>query len=510
MLNRQFYRKIWLVTASLLSFMVFLEVPIYAQKNTATGEIPTSTAASNISSASEVRPKIVVKYVNQNNKAIAAEKTVSGAVGSSYDATKLQKTIKGYRLKAKQNVTGRYAPHHAAIIFKYQGVKVKLTIRDIDDWKNDLDEEQGVKRAVTGYYGNRYKISPLKSDGETLISNPAILTGWFPLKSKMITLHYTQTMNDVVFSSDKSITVSEIILGRLTDVIQTYPNGEKIAVIVGRDGGYRVGTTQNKYSIVGFKLLKTLKRNETVNVVSANKTQTQVSVLSNGYVRLKRLMSGNDYQTDGSLTSPSGHVTSILTTVKEGMKSEVSEEGPGISPTQVVQIWPSGEILTTLSINSSQLQVTLQDQAKHVLSTKIIKKASNAGTIFNLGQGRYLVYQIDAQKAVMATLISGNQYKRQTFGVHGAVKVSQGQLDLTSAAKTALKNGDLKAFIKAIADQNVKKIGNVKQLADKPKRAKKAANQELPATNESRITPLLGFSLLLILMSVYAKYKWVM
>lgn len=522
MFKQRIYQKVWLTCLSLLSFVLILGVPIHAQTD-ATSSASSSVTASSASSIKQTSSSaatttskaitnatIVVKYVNQNNQPIAAEKVLSGKVGTKYNATNLKKTIKGYRLKTTQNVIGQYSVNHAAIVFTYHGVKVKLTIHDIDDWKNNLDEEQGIKRSVTGYYGDTYKIKPLKSDGETLISSPSILTGQYPLKNKIITLRYTQTMNDVVFSSDKSVTVSEIILGRLTDVIQTYPNGEKIAVIVNNNGVYRVGTSKSKYTIVAFKQLKTLKRNETVQVVSTRKTQTQTSVLPDGYIRIQRIVKGRNYQTDGSLTSPSGHITSVLTTVKDGVKSDVSEEGPGIPPTQVAQTWPNGDILTTLTINKNKLQVTLQNKTKDVLSTRIITKAPNSGYIFKLSQNQYLVYQVGAQKKITTTLITGNQYKRQSFTVHGAVKINQGKLSLNQVAKQALKNGDLKAFVAATSTSKTKKSVNPKQLVNKPKAVKKSTSRKLPATGESQITPLAGIVLFLISGSIYIKYKKMM
>lgn len=166
--------------------------------------------------------------------------------------------------------------------------------------------------------------------------------------------------------------------------------------------------------------------------------------------------------------------------------------------------------MTTLTINKNKLQVTLQNKTKDVLSTRIITKAPNSGYIFKLSQNQYLVYQVGAQKKITTTLITENQYKRQSFTVHGAVKINQGKLSLNQVAKQALKNGDLKAFVAATSTSKTKKSVNPKQLVNKPKAVKKSTSRKLPATGESQITPLAGIVLFLISGSIYIKYKKMM
>lgn len=515
------FLRIWIIEIAILSFFM-VSIPVHAQVNTGSSASTSSLKSSSSSNSASIakqsssatstmdkavsNAKITVKYVNQNNKEIATQKVLTGKVGAKYNVTGLQKTIKGYQLKTKRNVTGKYAAENAPVVFKYQGVKIRLSIRDIDNLGNNLNTGKNRNRSITGYYGNIYKIKTLKSGKETFISSSSVLTGLYPLKNQTITLRYTKTMNDIVIGSDKSITVSGIILGNLVNVIQTYPNGEKVAVIVGNDGVYRVGTAKNKYVISGFKQLKTVKRGRTVETISAKRTRTKITILPSGYVLIQRIGNGKNYQTDGSMTSPSGHVTSIMTTVKNGMKSEVSEEF-GTSPTQVVQTWPNGDILTTLMINKHKLQVTLQNKAKKVLSTKVVTKSFGHGQIFKLGQNQYLVYRVGAQKTITTSLINGNQYKRQSFTTHGVAKVSQGKIALNSTAKQALKKENLQAFVKAISSSKSNSL-QTKKLADKPKRGTKSSKGVLPATGESRLSAVFEIGLLSIMWMICLEIKF--
>lgn len=54
----------------------------------------TSSSAATTTSKAITNATIVVKYVNQNNQPIAAEKVLSGKVGTKYNATNLKKQLK--------------------------------------------------------------------------------------------------------------------------------------------------------------------------------------------------------------------------------------------------------------------------------------------------------------------------------------------------------------------------------------------------------------------------------
>lgn len=106
MFKQRIYQKVWLTCLSLLSFVLILGVPIHAQTDvtsSASSSVTTSSASSikqTSSSAATTTSKaitnatIVVKYVNQNNQPIAAEKVLSGKVGTKYNATNLKKQLK--------------------------------------------------------------------------------------------------------------------------------------------------------------------------------------------------------------------------------------------------------------------------------------------------------------------------------------------------------------------------------------------------------------------------------
>ena len=111
MFKQRIYQKVWLACLSLLSFMLILGVPIHAQTDvTSSASSSVTTSSSSASSASPIKQTsssaatttskaitnatIVVKYVNQNNQPIAAEKVLSGKVGTKYNATNLKKQLK--------------------------------------------------------------------------------------------------------------------------------------------------------------------------------------------------------------------------------------------------------------------------------------------------------------------------------------------------------------------------------------------------------------------------------
>ncbi|WP_412989244.1 MucBP domain-containing protein [Pediococcus siamensis] len=461
-----------------------LVTPQTASSQASSGSMPSKQTPETAKKTATV--KVHVRYVNQNNQKIAPDKVTAGSLGAAYDVTAWQKRIPGYHIVRKQNIVGKYSAAMKPIVFHYLGNKVTLTIRDVDDQGTNLDRVHGKRRVVTGYYGNQYRISPLKRVEETYVGQQTMLVGKFPRQNKIMTLKYTRTRHDQVTGFDRETTTSDIILGNLAAVTQTYPNGDKVAVVVNQDGTYQVGSLSHKARLVSFKQAKLLRVGQTTVVKTAKQSHFRVTILPSRRVWIQKLASGRSYQTDETVTSSSGHITSTQTTVKAGMQATVSKESSSSLPTQITQSLINGDSLTTYPASRRTYQVTLQNKAHQTLKTKLLQNTVGNGAIFKVGHNQYLIYRIGARHAITTTWLTGKQYRDQTVTQQGAIKQTTGKVILSTAAKKALQAGNLTAFEKTQTPKKQAKVA-AKPIVHK---AKTAAKRTLPPTNETTASGL--------------------
>lgn len=341
----------------------------------------------------EYMPLIVsipVKYVDQRGKEISPETSLTGRLGSSYDATSLKRVLMGYDLKSVENVTGTYADNGAAIIFHYQAKTITIKIRDIDNYDNDLDKELGLTRTIQGLFNDPYTLTTLGLPewSEIYSGSQSLLSGTYS-DNMTITLHYTQARNQEYANSDGSETIPVYNgLDKLIGVMQVHPDTHEdtTVVLIKPNGKYLVGTLDYDTVIDSFHRQGTVVKGKSVTIISNTGEKIKVSVSNSGIITIAHLNSKTLPVADRASVSADGKTVQQYIDTKSavnGLTTSTYTLNGEYGFRQATQHWPNGYTTIYDSSNPENVRITVRNdkgkvvykKSKFVLTDKVTFKA---------------------------------------------------------------------------------------------------------------------------------------
>ncbi|WP_239255857.1 MucBP domain-containing protein, partial [Listeria ilorinensis] len=130
---------------------------------------------------------VIVKYVDEEGNEIAGTETLTGKVGTDYEAT--TKDIAGYQLKEiPQNVTGTYKTEDQTITYVYEKALGNVIVKYADEDGNEIAGTE----TLTGKVGTNYETTAKDIAGYQLKEEPRNATGKFMVENQYVFYVYTK------------------------------------------------------------------------------------------------------------------------------------------------------------------------------------------------------------------------------------------------------------------------------------------------------------------------------
>ncbi|VDG31624.1 hypothetical protein [Lactobacillus plantarum] [Lactiplantibacillus mudanjiangensis] len=341
---------------------------------------------------------IPVTYVDQNGKQIAPSATLTGQYGTGYDATNSQLTLTGYNLVNSDNPTGVYSFINSPVVFHYQAKQITLRVKDIDNYKNNLDDELGLGkyRTITGYYNDSFQIKPLDLPQWTEIysGSSSVLQGNFPLDDTTITLHYKQPWNQNYDNYDGSHTIPVFNgLDKLIGVMQVHPdvNEDMTVVQVKPDGQYLVGTMDDDIDISTFHQQATVGKGQSVTITTNTGEKVRVSISKAGAITIAHLNSNKVPVADRATISADGETIKQYidtNTAVKGLSTSVYALDGEYSYRKATQTWPNGYTTVYDDTDPDNVIIKVMNAKGKVVYSKQNFKLTKAATI-KIGQSKW-------------------------------------------------------------------------------------------------------------------------